>query len=122
MTEPGKVKSFLANRACHRGATETRGRSLVTSMPKIIKSVSGSDLSEEPFESAFGPSLPQNPSPPAVERKEVVVTPEPKTRRQARANKKAERLAQAQKRQVQNAYARLKPIGRAKRAARKRKR
>src|SRR5262249_31362986 len=59
---------------------------------------------------------------PLVERKEVIVTPEPKTRKQARANKKAERLTQAQERQSQNPYAPLKVTPRSKRAARDRKR
>lgn len=59
---------------------------------------------------------------PVVERKEVIVTPEPKTRKQARANKKAERLAQAQARQAQNTYAPRKATSRAQRASRKRKR
>ena len=59
---------------------------------------------------------------PVIGRKEVTVTPQPKTRKQARANKKAERLTQAQERQAQNPYAAHKVTGRAKRAARRRKR
>jgi hypothetical protein len=59
---------------------------------------------------------------PVIGRKEVTVTPQPKTRKQARANKKAERLAQAQERQAQNSYAPLKKTGRAKRALRRLKR
>jgi hypothetical protein len=73
--------------------------------------------------SSSGPIPPDPNQPPAITgRKEVVVTPEPKTRKQARANKKAVRLAQAQERQAQNSYAPLKVTDRAKRADRKRKR
>jgi hypothetical protein len=73
--------------------------------------------------SGSGP-IPRDPSQQrAMEvRKEVLVTPEPKTRKQARANKKAERLTQAQERQAQNVNAPLKVTDGAKRAARKRKR
>ena len=70
-------------------------------------------------------SLPPNPSDqsqPVVGRKEVTVTPLPKTRKQARANKKAERLTGAQQRQAQTSYAAPQATDRGKRAARKRKR
>jgi hypothetical protein len=51
-------------------------------------------------------------------RKEIVVTPNPKTKKQARANKKVERLAQALQRQEQEAHAPHKKTARAKRADR----
>jgi hypothetical protein len=71
-------------------------------MPKIIKNVSGSNLSEEPFKTAFGPSLPENPlPPPPVERKEIAVTPNPTTRQQHHDNAKAGRHREALKRQFQ---------------------
>jgi hypothetical protein len=73
--------------------------------------------------SGSGPIPPDPDQPRTVDgRKEVLVTPDPKTRKQARANKKAERLARAQERQVQNTYTPLKVTDRAKRAARNRKR
>jgi hypothetical protein len=72
-------------------------------MPKIIKSVSTSNLSEEPFEIAFGPCLPENPlpPPPPEERTEIVVTPNPKTRQQYQDNGKARRHQDALARQAQ---------------------
>jgi hypothetical protein len=79
-------------------------------MPKIVNSASG------PI-----PPDPDQPQP-VDGRKEVIVTPEPKTRKQARANKKAERLTRAQERQARGSYAPHKVTGRAKRAARRRKR
>lgn len=63
-------------------------------MAKIINSASG------PI-----PPDPNEPIPKArPARKEVVVTPDPKTKAQRRANKKAVGLAEAAKRQEKNAY------------------
>jgi hypothetical protein len=71
-------------------------------MPKVIKHFSTSNLSEELFEVAFGPSLPENPlPPPPVERKEIAFTPNPTTRQQHQDNAKAGRNQAALKRQLQ---------------------
>jgi len=70
----------------------------------------------------FVPPDPSDQPQPVIGRKEVTVTPGPKTRKQARANKKAERLTQAQERQTQTSYATHEVTPRSKRAARDRKR
>jgi hypothetical protein len=71
-------------------------------MAKIIKSVSTPDLSGEPFKKAFGLSSEKLlPPPPSVERKEIVVTPNPTTRQQHQDNAKAARHQDALERQLQ---------------------
>jgi hypothetical protein len=68
-----------------------------------------------------GPISPDPNQPPAITgRKEVVVTPEPKTKAQRQANAKAQRLVAATKRQEENAHASVKLSKWQKKARRKR--
>ena len=81
-------------------------------MAKIVSSVSG------PI-----PPDPNDPVPrPIVERKEIVVTPNPKTKAQRQANHQAQGLEAAARRQEQNAHAPAKVSKWQKKARRKRER
>jgi hypothetical protein len=64
----------------------------------------------------------KRPASAGVTKVEVVVTPDPKTRKERQANAKAQRLSRAQARQQQNAYAPRKRNESQRTAQRKRKR